>query len=367
MTLQANEAPAPAVEAYGEVLRLQPENDVARYLSSHALRNSGDLGAASVQLASCFDSGIQYSPAFRTAAAWALEDGDLDRALRMATEASKRWPDAPGIRAVKARVELASGDYAAAVETLSTGVETLESGDYEEYLSARAKQITLGEGPAVEPVAEPNWPDPWLEELRRYRGGTAASLRDAQAALAAGEPLQAIEILEPVRRWEPDDPRVPQLLGVAYREAGNPEESLAILEEALGRQPEVFETRFQALTTRFLIAMESGSDDLRRTAAREAERLRTDWPDDWRSHALAGDVLHGTGQSVRALEAYLRCSSLKERSEARCEYKAARSLLLLDRAREANELLLETFGDKPQAPEVARLLAQTRASLSGAE
>jgi len=366
MTLHVNGESAAGAEAYAEVLVRQPDNAVAMYLRSHALRTAGELEAAAEQLSECLDSGARYPAASRTVALWALEDGNLERARQAVEEAFGRSPDAPGIRAAKVRINMASGDYVAAEEAVLGAPEGIEGEDYLGYLAARLKQARSGERPEDQPVAEPRWSDPWLEELRRYRGGTAESLREAQAAIAAGQPRTAIEILEPVLRWEPDDPRVTQVLAVAHRDAKNHGRALEILETAIQHQPGVLETHVQLVTTRFVLALESGDAAALREAAAEAGRLREIWPDDWRSNALAGDVLYSAGEPERALEAYLQCSSLQFKAEARCEFKAARALVSLGRPREAQALLIETFGEAPEAEDAVRLLAVARQSLSEA-
>ena len=125
-------------------------------------------------------------------------------------------------------------------------------------------------------------------------------------------------------------------------------------------QPEVAEHHVQLAAARLRAAAATGDVALLQGAVEAALWMRERWPDDWRSHALVGDVLNNAGETERALEAYRRCSDLAPRSIARCEIKIARTLLALGRHEEAAALLIEVFGEEPEASQAAELLAVAR-------
>ena len=64
---------------------------------------------------------------------------------------------------------------------------------------------------------EPQWTDPWTNEMLEFRRGYAALLKDATAYIVAGQFPHAIAILEQLRRDRPEDLVLMAHLGQVHR------------------------------------------------------------------------------------------------------------------------------------------------------
>lgn len=369
MTVHANGEAGLAAELYETAVALDAAGGtvapVAAYLRSHALWDAGAGEAAIASLTEIVDGGSDYLPAFRTLANWHLEQGRLDTARALARTAHQRAPGDPGVTAVLARIEMAAGDWEAAQELLAHPSPSPQGRDYLAYLGARARQAIEPSGEALRPVREPRWSDLWLERLAPHRSGAMDAAFEAEAALGRGEPRVAIERLEPELRWQPDNPRVRQVLALAYRAAGDLDRALELLTEGVERQPEVLEHRLHLAATQVVAAAASGEAEHLDAALATAIAARDTWPDDWRSHAILGDALNAGRRMEEALSAYADCARLAPRSIAGCELKVARSQLALGRPEDAVASLTDAYGDPPDSEPAARLLEVAKAMETG--
>ena len=95
---------------------------------------------------------------------------------------------------------------------------------------------------------EPQWSDPWTDEMLQFRRGYAALLKDATANIIAGRFPQAIAILEQLRRDKPNDVVLLAHLGQVYVAAGRDADGVSVLEDVIAREPERFEAHVDLAT-----------------------------------------------------------------------------------------------------------------------
>src|SRR5262249_20947286 len=95
---------------------------------------------------------------------------------------------------------------------------------------------------------EPQWSDPWTDEMLAFRRGYAALLKDATAYVVAGRFPQAIQILEQLQRDKPDDLVLLAHLGQVYVAAGRDGDAVRLLERVIARAPERFEAHVDLAT-----------------------------------------------------------------------------------------------------------------------
>jgi tetratricopeptide (TPR) repeat protein len=105
----------------------------------------------------------------------------------------------------------------------------------------------LGRNEDAEPAlsigaaGQPEWSDPWTDEMLAFRRGYAALLKDATALIVAGRIGPAISILENLRQTRPDDVVLMAHLGQVYVAAGRDAEAIPLLQQVIAREPERFE------------------------------------------------------------------------------------------------------------------------------
>ena len=88
---------------------------------------------------------------------------------------------------------------------------------------------------------EPQWADPWTDEMLAFRRGYAALLKDATAYIVAGQFPPAIRILEQLRREKPNDLVLMAHLGQVYVAAGQEADGVPLLEHVIAGEPDRFE------------------------------------------------------------------------------------------------------------------------------
>ena len=180
-----------------------------------------------------------------------------------------------------------------AIRLLGTAYQRLGRADDAEYA------LALGA------TGEPNWPDPWSDELAQYRVGFAQNLKAATAQILNGEYTAAIPVLEKLSRERPDDLSLMHQLGLSYVAAGRAADGIALLERALSRDPDNIETHLR-LASAYLNGhrLREGAD-ARRTRGRARSRARTRVRD--QGH---GALARRQVRSTRSRRSRARCASI---------------------------------------------------------
>jgi tetratricopeptide (TPR) repeat protein len=299
MVCEANGLTGDARRAYEQAVARDPLQPRAWYRLAIAHGRNGELDKAleASDRAIALDS--SYAPAHWRRGLWLLENGsDVD--ARAAFEKATTLDAAnPGGWIGLARVALREQRPAQAVETLERFLSQHPGDRYAILLLGTAYQ-RLGKTDdaqyalAVGATGEPNWPDPWSDELAQYRVGFAQNLKAATAQLLNGQFAAAIPALEQLSRERPDDLSLMHQLGLSYVAAGRAVDGIKLLEQALTRDPANVESHLR-LASAYL-----NRQDFER-ALSHAERAIALDPELGRAYETRGMALWRSGRANEAL------------------------------------------------------------------
>jgi tetratricopeptide (TPR) repeat protein len=194
-----------------------------------------------------------YAPAFWRLGLWLLDQNQIAGAERAFASATEIDPaDRAGWIGL-ARVYLQRGEDARAAGLLERLLGTGGDQSYVlQLLSTAYRRLGRGEEAtsaiAVGSKGEPQWTDPWTDEMASFRRGYAALLKDATSYIVAGQFDQAIRILEQLRQQKPDDLVLMAHLGQVYVAAGRDDEGIPLLEQVIARAPDRYEAQVDLAT-----------------------------------------------------------------------------------------------------------------------
>src|SRR5262249_39509289 len=187
-----------------------------------------------------------YAPAQWRLGLWLLDQNQIVGAERAFSRATDMQPDDPAGWIGLARVYLQRGENERAAGLLEK-LAAASSGDrYVVQLlgTAYSRMGRADEADAALRIGskgEPQWSDPWTDEMLAFRRGYAALLKEATALIVAGQFEPAIRILEQLRRTRPDDVTLMAHLGQVYVAAGRNDDGVALLEQVIAKEPDRFE------------------------------------------------------------------------------------------------------------------------------
>jgi tetratricopeptide (TPR) repeat protein len=246
MVCQANGLPGCARDAYAVATKLQPtEAKWWFHLAAVESRLGGtDEAARDMRRATELDPA--FAPAFWRLGLWLLDLNQIEGAERAFNRATEIQPaDRAGWIGL-ARVYLQRNEDARAAGLLE---QLAKAGAADAYilqllgtaLRRLGRADEAASALAVGAKGEPQWSDPWTDEMAGFRRGYAALLKDATAYVVAGQFEQATRILEQLRRTRPDDIVLMAHLGQVYVAAGRDGEGVRVLEQVVAKAPDRFE------------------------------------------------------------------------------------------------------------------------------
>lgn len=246
MGFEANGLLVEAEEAYDTAVTLDDRE--ARWLYRRAVLRArrGDVTEGLADLALVVARAPGYVPAYRRQGRWLLDLGDADGAERSMHEAIRLAPDDPAGPVGFALVQLARGQDAAAVETLEALLAAHPGQRYALHLLGTAYRRAGREEEArfalaIGSTGQPDWPDPWSEEVGQYRRGFAAQLKEATALGLEQRYDEAIGLLQRLVAERPDDTALRVYLGGMYASARRVGEAESLLVSVLARHPGEFD------------------------------------------------------------------------------------------------------------------------------
>ena len=192
------------------------------------------------------DRNPTYAPAYWRLGLWLLDQNQIEAAERAFDVATDLQPaDRTGWIGL-ARVYLQRGEAARAAGLLERLAEAGTADRYTLQLLGTAYRRLGRSDEALSALAvgakgEPQWSDPWTDEMLGFRRGYAALLKDATAYIVAGQFEPAIRILEQLRVQKPDDLVLMAHLGQVYVAAGQDDQGVPLLEQVIARDPNRFE------------------------------------------------------------------------------------------------------------------------------
>ncbi|HKB13149.1 MAG TPA: tetratricopeptide repeat protein, partial [Vicinamibacterales bacterium] len=253
MVCEANGLPGAARDAYVHAAALQPSEPKWPFHLAVVESRLGESDAAVRDMRRSIELNPAYAAAYWRLGLWLLDQNQTEgaeRAFSRATEIDAA--DRAGWIGL-ARVYLQRDENERAAGLLERLVAANPGEGYALQLLGTAYR-RLGRGDEAAAAAqvgargEPQWSDPWTDEMASYRRGYAALLKDATAYIVAGRSREAIGILEQLRRDRPDDVVLMAHLGQVYVAAGRDSDAVPLLESVIAREPDRFEAHVDLAT-----------------------------------------------------------------------------------------------------------------------
>jgi tetratricopeptide (TPR) repeat protein len=202
----------------------------------------GDIDGALAAAVRASEIDPGYAPAHWRQGLWRLDRGELDVAERAFRRALEIDPTDSASSTGLARIDLARHQPERAADTLEALLNARPGDRYALQLLGRAYSQSGRRDDAVFALAvagdaEPNWRDPWSDEVAQYRRGYATLLKDAVEQLQNGRFEEAIKLYETLRHRR-DTPALATQLGAAYIASGRIDAALAVLEPLVLANPD---------------------------------------------------------------------------------------------------------------------------------
>ena len=312
MVCEANGLAGAARDAYANAAAIQTSEAKWMYHLAAVESRLGRTDDAVRDMRRAIDRNSTYAPAYWRLGLWLLDQNhveDAERAFGRATEVDPA--DRAGWIGL-ARVYLQRDENDRAAGLLERLVAAAPAEGYTLQLLGTAyrrlgRVDQAASASQVGAKGEPQWSDPWTDEMLDFRRGYAALLKDATAYIVAGRFPQAIAILEQVRRDKPDDVVLMAHLGQVYVAAGQDADGVQLLERAIAREPDRFEARVDLATG----YMHLGNLAKARAAV---ERALAQNPSYAPAHETFGLILWRAGDARAAVAAFDRAVQLDPRN-----------------------------------------------------
>jgi tetratricopeptide (TPR) repeat protein len=253
MVCEANGLAGAARDAYAHAAERQPTE--ARWPFHLAVVESrlGRIDAAVRDMRRAIDLNPAFAPAQWRLGLWLLDQNQTEGAERAFSRATDIDPGDRAGWIGLARVYLQREENERAAGLLERLVGAAPSEGYTLQLLGTAyrrlgREDQAASASQVGAKGEPQWSDPWTDEMLGFRRGYAALLKDATANIVAGRFPQAIAILEQLQKEKPDDIVLMAHLGQVYVAAGRDGDGVAQLERVIAREPERFEAHVDLAT-----------------------------------------------------------------------------------------------------------------------
>jgi tetratricopeptide (TPR) repeat protein len=320
MVCEANGLAAAARDAYAAAAALQNSDAKWWYHLASMDARLGRIDDAVRDMRRAIEINSAYAPAYWRLGFWLLDQNQTEGAERAFDRATEIDPaDRAGWIGL-ARVFLQRDENARAAGLLERLVGAAPAEAYTLQLlgTAYRRLGRVDEAAAAMQVGakgEPQWSDPWTDEMLEFRRGYAALLKDATAYIVAGRFPHAIAILEQLRRDKPDDLVLMAHLGQVYVAGGRDADGVSLLEQVIARQPDRFEAHVDLATG----YMHLGNLTKARDEAARAVSLNDSYSPGYETLGL---VEWRNGDTRRAIAAFDRSVALDPRNARALVWKA---------------------------------------------
>jgi cytochrome c-type biogenesis protein CcmH/NrfG len=249
-------------------------------------------------------AGEQLAPRLRLVEVL-LEQDRLADAERHLERAREQEPDHPRVRLGLARLAFAREDWRGGLKHLE-GVP----GKLAHTLRAQAGQ-RLGEQSrsseelklARASLADPPWPDPFVEEVERLQVGVVPLLALADELARQGRTDEAVDVLEGIVREHPENVRAWLLLGTTLSQARRFQLAERALTEAVRVNPDMVEAWFELGVARVNRRNPRGAEQ----AFAEVVRLKSDHTRGYFNLGLCRRELGDLAGAEKAFRRALEC------------------------------------------------------------
>jgi len=232
---EANDFLGPAAECYREARERSPDPRLA-YRLGICLAAAGDREQAAEAMSACVAEQGDYAPAYWRLGNYLFDLNDFEAAERAFLRARELDPRHLGSWTGLARIQLQRGEGEEAIATLSGALKLkpraplvrklLRSAYFEAGLVEEARALHV---PWERPGSMGG--DPWQREIRALRVRPPMEL--ALECLQSGDPVGAVEMMEPFVRENPNDPNAHAYLASGYTALGRLDRAKETLAKAL--------------------------------------------------------------------------------------------------------------------------------------
>ena len=320
MVCEANGLSGAARDAYANAAALQPSEPKWAFHLAVVESRLGRADDAVRNIRRAIDLNPSYAPAQWRLGLWLLDQNQTEGAERAFGRATDIDPaDRAGwIGLARVYLQRDEAERAAGLLERLVGAAPAEPYTLQLLGTAYRRLGRIDEAASAALVGargEPQWSDPWTDEMLAFRRGYAALLKDATAYIVAGRFPQAIQILEQLQRDKPDDLVLLAHLGQVYVAAGRDDDGVALLERVIAREPDRFEAHVDLATG----YMHQGQMAAARTEAERAIALNASYAP---AYETLGLVLWRTGDARGAVAAFDRSVQRDPRNARALVWKA---------------------------------------------
>jgi tetratricopeptide (TPR) repeat protein len=302
MAYEANGFLVQAAQSYDAAVTLDPRTPQPLYRRALLRARRGDADAALADLDRVIALAPSYVPARWRQGLWLLDRGDTAEAEAAFQYAAQAAPADPAGTIGLALVHLAKREDAEAAAVLERTLAAEPGQRYAQHLLGTAYQRLGRDAEArfaltVGASGQPEWNDPWSDEVSPYRRGFAAMLKEATRLAQDRRFDDSIAILSRLVEQRQADTALRVYLGGIHASAGHIGEAAAILDPVLASDPSNFDATMH-LATGYLF---TGALDKAASYAARALSLR---PSNADAAKLQGVVDWQQGRLQRAQTAF---------------------------------------------------------------
>jgi tetratricopeptide (TPR) repeat protein len=310
MVYEANGMPKLSLECYRRAVVLRKREPRWWYRLALVQARLGSLQQAVAAVDRVIELETSYAPAHWRRGLWLLEQGELQAAEAAFRKAIEIDPKDTGGWLGLARVHLEREENEQAIRAIER-VLIRRTDPYVHQLLGTAyrqagrledarREFALATGhsdPRYAWAVRTRWPDPWEEEVGRYRRGFASDLSTANRAYASGRGDAAIPELERLCQQRPEDVPLLNNLGVVYITADRLQDAVAVLTRAAKLDAQQFAVRLNLAWVHHLLG--NSSDALEHV--NHALELN---PKSGKAYETKGKILAERGSNAEAIEAF---------------------------------------------------------------
>ena len=244
MAYDVNGFDTAAIATYRQAQSLAPEEFDWPYFRALLHGKEADFDHALAALDEAFAIDADYAPAWLWRGAWLLEQARYDEARAAYERARELEPKSPASAGV-AQSLLRQERFDEAIAVLEPVVDRIPHPQVQRMLGEAYRavgrtddaRIAMARGRVGHVI---QWTDPRVARKAEYVGGFGRRLIRGQDLIKANLPHKALEVMEPLLEWKPDDEGLISNLSWAYKSTGNTDKAVEVLKRGIEVHPHQF-------------------------------------------------------------------------------------------------------------------------------
>lgn len=326
---------AAALEHYGKIRDLRPENPFVRVPLARALVEADRLDDAADELDWVLKRVSNYPEALHLRAHVAYRQGKLEDADRLISRALSVSPTDPALQTLAGLVKYRLGEHEQAVRLLS-GVAENTDAPAQARMALGAALLYTEQAERAYSVLKPIVP--------QMTGDVEALALMGEAARLSGHNEEALTYLREANALSPDDARILRQISAARSKLGQEEAGMQALGEAVEKDP----GNEQAVSTYYAMLLQNNMPD---QALAVAARVIEAAPQDSRGYTMRGLVLV-TKKDMEGAEAAFRKALEVNPAAADAAGNLSSLLRMEQREDEAERILLDAHKASPKSTDL---------------